>query len=787
MSVPAFALHELGWHAFQQLCHTVLREVLGQTVVAFLDGNDGGRDGAFIGRWSPDPWRTVEGQFVVQCKHTSRRGHNITLSDLADELDKARRLANAGRCDVYVLMTNAGVSGTTEEALASELARSGIEQSLVFGATWLNQTIAENSRLRRLVPRLYGLGDLTQILDERAYRQARAVLEAMRADLSKLVLTGTYAKAAAALGEHGFVLLLGAAAAGKTTIAAELALGAADEFSTSVVKLDTIGDLQDHWNPEEPQLFWLDDAFGATQFERSLAREWTLALPRITAALHSGARFAVTSRDYVFQAARRYLKPGAFPLLHESQVLVDVADLTSDERRQILYNHLRHGRQPNSFVASVQPHLEMAADHPGYSPELARRLGEPTFTARMGGPSAAAIDDFFSRPAELLHDIMQGLDNDALAALGLIFISRNWVASPLELNEPEQDLVERFGSSLGGVIQALAYLEGSLTRTIVHDGNVGWEFAHPTMVDAYAELMRSPNFLHHFLAGFPLETLLGQITCGNLEWRHATVVPPIHYSMVLDRLDEPLPDGFDQRWRARSRRSTFLATRCDQAFLKLWSDRHPYLITLPVHVGLMLEAVSENELIARLHSFGLLPDQVRADVASQLIDYCLSGVDPAVVWNDQLRSILTSSEWDTLHVRMRGELFTDLPGAIANCTEGWDPSTDDWDAEDAIQPLRSLAHHLPKLYPSDSNIRNTVGRLEELLDEWVVGHSAPDIGGDEASSGAFSQEPTTSVATGSSARSVFDDLLMERADVPKSTLTAARPEPNTDHPVWQGA
>ncbi|HXM22272.1 MAG TPA: hypothetical protein VN948_13530 [Terriglobales bacterium] len=41
----SYDLHSLGWRAFQQLCLTVLREILGQTVSAFLDGRDGGRDG----------------------------------------------------------------------------------------------------------------------------------------------------------------------------------------------------------------------------------------------------------------------------------------------------------------------------------------------------------------------------------------------------------------------------------------------------------------------------------------------------------------------------------------------------------------------------------------------------------------------------------------------------------------------------------------------------------------------------------------------------------------------
>src|SRR5687768_18016571 len=42
-----------------------------------------------------------------------------------------------------------------------------------FGSTWISEQIRESKRLRMLLPRVYGLGDLSQILDERAYLQAR--------------------------------------------------------------------------------------------------------------------------------------------------------------------------------------------------------------------------------------------------------------------------------------------------------------------------------------------------------------------------------------------------------------------------------------------------------------------------------------------------------------------------------------------------------------------------------------------------------------------------------------
>ena len=427
-----FDLHLLGWHDFQKLCHTVAREVLGQTVVGFVDTNDAGRDGAFFGSWTPCGQESYEGNFVIQAKHTSVPTTSLTLSLIADELDKVERLVAAGRCDVYVLMSNARLSGESETAIEKALASRGVKQTLILGATWFNQTISESSRLRMLVPRLYGLGDLTQILDERAYQQASAVLNSMRTDLAKLVRTESYERAAAALEQYGFVLLSGAPMTGKTTIAAELALAAADAFDTRVVALEDASELRDRLNPNERQFFWLDDAFGATQLNWHLASSWQRATPRVRAAIAAGSKFVLTTREYVLRSALPHLKPGAFPLLEGARVIVDVADLTIRERRQILYNHLKHGGQDRQYLKLLRPHLDKLASHGGFTPELARRLADPMFTRDMRWPTAAALERFFEQPREMLESIFQGLDNDSVAALGLIFLGRGWLPSPIQ-------------------------------------------------------------------------------------------------------------------------------------------------------------------------------------------------------------------------------------------------------------------------------------------------------------------------------------------------------------------
>src|SRR5439155_26470829 len=111
-----------------------------------------------------------------------------------------------------------------------------------------------------------------------------------------------------------------------------------------------------------------------------LVHGWNHVLPQIRTMLRKGAKIVMTSRDYIYNRARKELKEGAFPLLKESQVVIDVHDLSTDERRQILYNHLKLGKQPRVFRTEIKPHLEDVAGHPRFIPETARRLADPVFT-----------------------------------------------------------------------------------------------------------------------------------------------------------------------------------------------------------------------------------------------------------------------------------------------------------------------------------------------------------------------------------------------------------------------
>lgn len=751
-----YDLHRLGWHGFQQLCLTVSREILGQTVESFLDANDGGRDGAFEGMWSPTAQETLEGRFVIQCKFTGKAGYNISVSDLEEEATKARRLVEEGRCHCYVLMTNAGISGRQAEEIERLFKGVGVKHLRLFGATWICEQILANKRLRMLVPRIYGLGDLSQILDERAYSQARALLESLQEDLSKVVITGAYSRAATALDKHGFVLLVGEPAAGKTTIASLLAMGALDQWNASTLKLDDPGKVIEHWNPDEPsQFFWIDDAFGVTQYESHLVQDWNHILPQIKTMLRRGARIVMTSRDYIYNRARRDLKEGAFPLLQESQVVIDVHELTPGEKRQILYNHLKLGRQPPAFRSDIKPYLELVAAHSRFVPEIARRLSDPLFTQELH-LSAYSLGQFVDKQERFLQEVLQGLDNDSKAALALIYMRNGALAGPIELSSSESRAIERLGSTLGGCTSALDAMNHSLVRHSSADDST-WHFKHPTVGDAYAALLaRNPELIGIYAQGSSAMRLIDQVTCGDVGVEGAVVIPRSLFPLMLEKLQEIGPTGRYKSasfssWETNSRLQRFLSWRCSGEFLRLFVEKHPGILDKVSRPGLFLSAVSEVDLAARLHEFGLLPEDRRKVFVETVTDYAVDGEDEYAFESAKIRSILTSDEVNELRDRVYGELLPRLSDVRLN----WQVDrSSDGSAEEHMQPLVDSFEILQRNFSGDPEVVTAISREIRLAHEWIAEHS-------EDSAQEMPRPRLGEVASSESSqdgRSIFDDI-----------------------------
>lgn len=724
-----YNLHTLGWSDFQRLCLTITRTVLGQTVREFLDSKDGGRDGAFSGTWKPQQGELYSGEFVIQCKFTGKSNHSLQASELRGEVAKARRLVEEHRCDVYLLFTNAGVSGRSEKKIQELFESVGVKHVALFGVTWISSQIRDDKRLRMLVPRVYGLGDLSQILDERAYAQGRAVLESMREDLAKVVITDAYRRSVKALDKHSFVLLIGEPAAGKTTIASLLAMVAVDKWSASVLKLDDPSKLVEHWNPDEPsQFFWVDDALGVMQYEDFLVRGWNHALPQIKTMLHRGAKIVMTSRDYIYNSARKDLKESAFPLLKESQVVIDVQLLTSQEKRQILYNHLRLGKQPRSFRTEIKPYLEQVAAEPRFVPETARRLSEPLFTKDLL-ISEYHLSIFVDRREQLLDEVLAGLDRNSKASLALIYMRNDRLVSPIELQSSESEALERLGSSLGGCTTALEALIGSLVLLTQDSGDSIWKFKHPTIGDAYAAtLIRSPELLGIYVRGSAPEKLIEQVTCGDVGIEKAVVIPRGLFPLVLERLQEiSKSKQFKSEalayWGARWALYGFLARRCSKEFLVLFIAKNPGFLDSISEPGLMLSVVSEVDLLVSLHQQGLVPERNRLKFIATVSRYAIEGDDLYALNDARIRSVFTNDEFSALRERVHSELLPCLGKVRRNLESNHYTGT----AEEHMSSFMDNLTILQEVFQEDAHAVEGIIRESSLADAWISDHTEEEL------------------------------------------------------------
>ena len=751
-----YDLHNLGWNSFQQLCLTIAREVLGQTVQSFLDSGDAGRDGAFAGVWRPQGGEVLSGRFVIQCKFTGKRDHVLRLSDLTEEVGKVERLVAKGLCDVYVLITNAGLSGTRDEEIEALFSNVGAKHVVTLGATWVSEQIRQNKRLRMLVPRVYGLGDLSQILDDRAYTQARAILELMREDLAKVVVTDAYRKAVAALDKHGFVLLIGEPAAGKTTIASLLAMAAVDQWKAAMLKLDEPSKVVERWNPDEPsQFFWVDDAFGVTQYEDFLVHGWNHVLPQIKTMLRKGAKIVMTSRDYIYNRARKDLKESAFPLLKESQVVIDVHQLSAEERRQILYNHLKLGRQPRSFRSEIKPHLESVAGHTRFIPETARRLADPIFTKDLF-IDPYYLGQFVDKREQLLQEVLNGLDRDSKAALALIYMRNDRLSSPIELEPSEADALQRLGSDLGGCVAALEALTGSLVLLTHASGESVWRFKHPTIGDAYASiLVQSPELLGIYIHGSAPAKLVEQVTCGAVGIEGAVVVPKVLFPLMLARLDEFPKDGayksgFLASWGGKWALQGFLARRCSREFLELYIAGNAGFLDRVSTPGLMLSAAPEVGLAVRLHELELLPEDSRKKFVQTVSEYAVDGDDLAAMSSKTIRSAFRDSELEELKERVRSELLPRLGDVRRNVEANHSPGEP---PEEHMASLLESFDTLKEYFGEEEDAARIIERETQHANQWI-GENTPEEPERKPRELGKVGEPEKPQG----ARSIFDDI-----------------------------
>ncbi|RKS98224.1 ABC-three component system protein [Chryseobacterium defluvii] len=119
-----YPLHYLNDAEFENLATLICRKILGEAVIPFAKGSDGGRDGRFHGKANSFP-STVEpwdGKIVIQAKHTTKENTSCSDHDfqkiLTTEVVPAiERLKGKNKVDYYMLFTNRKLTGKQDEKI----------------------------------------------------------------------------------------------------------------------------------------------------------------------------------------------------------------------------------------------------------------------------------------------------------------------------------------------------------------------------------------------------------------------------------------------------------------------------------------------------------------------------------------------------------------------------------------------------------------------------------------------------------------------------------------------
>ncbi|ACC74066.1 hypothetical protein PPMP20_33240 [Paraburkholderia phymatum] len=743
-----FALHTLGWKAFQDLCAQVIEEELKCTVSVYREAQDGGQDAVFL-------VKRTDGSVAVgtvQCKFSSKYAQRLRPSDITGELDHVRQLIAKGMASTYYFLTSMSVDADVAREIRERLAAMGVVEPHVEGKDWLIGKIKGSPRLRALVPRVYGLGDLSTIIDERCASQTLALLGDHRKALNVYVPTAPHRSAVNILAKHKLVLLLGAPATGKSTLAAILATMAVDKNEVQVFKCEGPVELRQHWNPNENRrLFWVDDAFGSNLLMPEYVNAWIEFMPKLKTALDHGCHFILTSRTHIWNDAKPRIGSRNHHLLTAETAVVNVGELTHSEREQILYNHLKAGRQPACWKARIKDHLELLSKEGRLLPELARRLGDPTFTGHI----KKLPDDllrFISQPQKFLVQTFEELSAEQRAALTLVFLSQSKLPVHLLPDHDATLVATSYGVTRAGMTQALLQLDGSLIVRRRDGNNEYWAFWHPTFADAISEILsRRPDLIDVYVRGARLDTLLTEVVCeGAAHVRDAVVVPLSSSEALIDRLLET-PDENS----VNENLFGFLNRRLPKNIVQKVLARAPNLLVRSGEppAWFRLRRSEEIRLRATAHSMGLLTDDVRSATVMRLEDGALYSLDASFIQDDSILAMFRPSELMRLTAGLLAKLDSEIAQKIVDRREEADP---DSDIDSHFEELSEFLNDVRHLVDVDGVLENKFQNLTRSLQQAKEAVEAQKSPEEEGS--FFNSVPRATQRERQASRSVFSDV-----------------------------
>lgn len=369
----SYALDRLGWLHFEQLCAALLELEGGVTPLGWAGGADRCRsvlsgtalEPPLVASRAPEP-------VLAQCVWV-RPGSSENVLDAVKRLvvERSEDLAVAAS---LVVLTNQRSTTRLPAALRRALPISRIKVR-VLGCGEIGARLDERPELRRAIPSVLGLRDLSELIDPQVAARSSLDRDAARELAEVFLPTRAYRRALGVLDAHHFTVLTGPPEMGKTAIARIIALA----------QLTAGWEAHECTHPDEiwrafdsarAQVFVADDAFGSTEYRPDAAERWAGEMERILRTLDDRHWLIWTSRPAPLHAglARLHRERGAERFPAPAEVLVDASNLDVAEKTLILFRHAKAAELPQDTRAQLRRAGERIVADPHFTPERIRRV-----------------------------------------------------------------------------------------------------------------------------------------------------------------------------------------------------------------------------------------------------------------------------------------------------------------------------------------------------------------------------------------------------------------------------
>jgi hypothetical protein len=429
-----YKLDDLGAYQFEKLAQLLLKTSVSLSVESWGNRGDFGRDAYTANSLRfPDKKVLSPGPFLFQVKFVEganaagARPVQTLLGSVSKELaqiQKRRRSTEWEDPKCFTFITNSLIDPKTRTTIMERFSTTlNCKLVIVWGGDDICDLLDVPPPIYRAFPQLLSIRDLdlliAGVLSHESIQRSSAALDIAKELVPVFAPTTSYERAWSVLRKHQFAVLEGPPEVGKSAIAWMIALSQSS-IGWEAIYSSSPDDFFKMYDPSREQIFIADDAFGRTEYDPSRTSIWEAQLDLVLHRLNPKHWLIWTSRKHILEravasmdvqgSARSFPDPGA--------VLVDVKELSLEERSLVLFRHARSANLEQDACAIVRKHAQRILDDSNFTPERMRRfVGEslPTLAADFkegkldNNQLAAEIKEAIRNPTKQMRLAFRGL------------------------------------------------------------------------------------------------------------------------------------------------------------------------------------------------------------------------------------------------------------------------------------------------------------------------------------------------------------------------------------------